>query len=202
VFWSVLYLIVGALLRFLVLLARGDRSKEAEILVLRHQVAVLRRQAHRPDLGDPDRVLLAALSRLLPRSVWGVFFVTPATLLRWHRDLVARRWTYRRKHPGHPATRKCVRAAVLRLARENPTGGTQNMGNIDFGTAGTRRDLPNVSTSPFLDVAVAVKSQLVAPCGPNERRPARAWLEVWLAGRVAGHLPVWMCAAHWVGSVG
>jgi transposase len=127
VFWSFLYLILGHVLRLLVLLVRGDRAKEIEILALRHQVAVLRRQVHRPDLGDGDRVLLAALSRLLSRPSWGMFFVTPATLLRWHRDLVARRWTYRRKRPGRPSTRKDIRDAVLRLARENPAWGYQRI---------------------------------------------------------------------------
>jgi putative transposase len=82
---------------------------------------VLRRQVNRPDLNDGDRVLLAALSRLLPRTSWNAFFVTPATLLRWHRNLIARKWTYPRKCTGRPSTRADVRAAVLRLARENPT---------------------------------------------------------------------------------
>ncbi|MGH3259372.1 MAG: integrase core domain-containing protein [Streptosporangiaceae bacterium] len=95
--------------------------------MLRHQVAVLRRRVNRPDPGDGDRVLLAALSRLLPRRSWSTFFVTPATLLRWHRDLVARKWTYPRKNPGRPSTRKDIRAAVLRLARENPARGYQRI---------------------------------------------------------------------------
>ena len=72
---------------------------EIEILALRHQVAVLRRQVNRPDLNDGDRVLLVALSQLLPRPSWSVFFVTPATLLRWHRNLIARKWAYPRKRP-------------------------------------------------------------------------------------------------------
>jgi hypothetical protein len=84
----VLYLILGRIFQFLILLGRGDRAKEVEILALRHQVAVLRRQVNRPDLGDGG-VLLAALSRLLPRRSWSIFFVTPVTLLRWHRDLAA-----------------------------------------------------------------------------------------------------------------
>ncbi len=96
-------------------------------MVLRHQVAVLRRQVGRPDLNDGDRVLLAALARLLPRSSWGSFTVTPATLLRWHRRLLARRWTYPRRRPGRPCTRNAIRAAVLRLARENPTWGYQRI---------------------------------------------------------------------------
>lgn len=94
-----------------------------EILVLRHQVAVLRRQVHRPDLEPADRVVLAVLSRLLPRPRWSVFFVTPATLLRWHRELVARRWTYPHARPGRPAVAKQIRELVLRLAADNPTWG-------------------------------------------------------------------------------
>ena len=87
--WSFLYLILGRFFQFLVLLGRGHQAKEIEILALRHQVAILRRRVNRPDLNDGDRVLLAALSRLLPRVSWNAFFVTPATLLRWHRGLVA-----------------------------------------------------------------------------------------------------------------
>jgi putative transposase len=127
VFWSLLYLILGHVLRLLLLLMRGDGSKELEIIALRHQVAVLRRQVHRPDLNDADRALLAALSPLLPRRSWEMFFVTPTTLLRWHRDLIARRWTYGRKRPGRPSTRRDIREAVLRLARENPTWGYQRI---------------------------------------------------------------------------
>ncbi|GAA0422193.1 hypothetical protein Acor_81790 [Acrocarpospora corrugata] len=88
-FWSSLYLILGRVFQFLVLLGRGDRAKAAEVVVLRHQVAVLRRQVNRPDLQPVDRVVLAALSRLFPRSSWEVFFVTPVTLLRWYRELIA-----------------------------------------------------------------------------------------------------------------
>jgi putative transposase len=144
--WSVPYLVLGRILQFLILLTRGDRAKEVEILVLRHQVAVLRRRVNRPDLGDGDRVVLAALSRLLPRRSWGIFFVTPATLLRWHRDLVARKWTYPRTCPGRPSTRKDIRDAVLRLARENPTWGYQRISGELAGTGihvppGTVRDI-------------------------------------------------------------
>ena len=99
----------------MVLRARGCSARDVELLVLRHEVSVLRRQVARPALQPADRVLLAALSR----ERWGAFFVRPATLLRWHRDLVARRWTYPRKRPGRPSTRAGVRRLILRLAAEN-----------------------------------------------------------------------------------
>jgi putative transposase len=85
---SLVYLLLRQVLQMLTQLARDDGAKDVELLVLRHEVAVLRRQVHRPKLESADRVLLAALSRLLPRSRWPIFFVTPATLLRWHRQLV------------------------------------------------------------------------------------------------------------------
>lgn len=116
-------LLLCRILQLVVLLGRGDRAKEIEIVLLRHQVVVLRRQVDRPGLNDGDRVLLTALSRLLPRSSWCSFFVSPATLLRWHRRLVTRRWTYPRTRPGRPSTRKDIGEVVLRLARENPSWG-------------------------------------------------------------------------------
>jgi len=86
------YLTLCRSIQLLALLARGDAAKDLEILVLRHQLAVLRRQSTRPKLGPGDRALLAAVSRVLPRSRWSCFFVTPETLLRWHRRLVAGAW--------------------------------------------------------------------------------------------------------------
>jgi putative transposase len=102
---------------------RRDAANEVEILVLRHQVAVLRRQVRLPDLEPADRAVLAALSRVLPRSRWAAFVVTPATVLRWHRQLVTRRWTYPRRRPGRPPVGADIRALVLRLAAENATWG-------------------------------------------------------------------------------
>jgi hypothetical protein len=86
------------------------------VLVLRHQVAVLRRQVRRLDLEPVDRAMLAGLSRLLPRARWVAFFVTPATLLRWHRNLIARWWTYPPRRRGRPPVTAGVRELVLRLA--------------------------------------------------------------------------------------
>lgn len=117
---SFLYWSLRRLLELVVLRSRSEREKEIEILVLRHQVRVLERQVARPGLSQADRALLAAFSRVLPRRLWGSFFVTPATVLRWHRELVARRWTYPHRRPGRPGTPAEVRKLVLRLARENP----------------------------------------------------------------------------------
>jgi putative transposase len=120
---SLVYWVLRRLLELVVLRLRSDRSKELEILVLRHQLHVLQRQVARPRLRPTDRVLLTALSRSLPRPAWSTLFVSPATLLRWPRQLVARRWTYSRRTVGRPRTDKDVSELVLRLARENPTWG-------------------------------------------------------------------------------
>ena len=92
-----------ALLR---LLPMSDREKDAEILVLRHRLHVLERQVTRPQLRPYGRALLGGFSRALPRRAWSSFFVTPATLLRWHRELVARHWTYPHRRPGRPPSRQ------------------------------------------------------------------------------------------------
>jgi putative transposase len=112
-------------LSWLALLARADTAKDVEILALRHEVAVLRRHHPRPKLSWADRALLSALSRLLPTSARRLRLVSPRTLLRWHAQLVARRWTYPRQHPGRPPIAQPVRTLVLRLARENPRWDTR-----------------------------------------------------------------------------
>jgi putative transposase len=106
------------------LLGRGDASKDLEILVLRHQLRVLRRQVPRPRLEPADRALLAAVSRVLPRVSWSCFFVKPDTLLGWHRRLVAGAWTYARG-AGRPPLDQQVQQLIVRLARENPRWGYQ-----------------------------------------------------------------------------
>src|SRR5213592_3683311 len=117
---SFTYWVVRRLFELLILLGRSERAKELEILVLRHELQVLRRQVGRPRLRSTDRVLLAALGQLLPRRRRRSFLVQPATLLRWHRDLVRRRWTYVGRPPGRPRIGAQVRQLVLRLAAENP----------------------------------------------------------------------------------
>ena len=115
------YLMLARVLSWLALLARSDATKDVEILVLRHEVAVLRRHNPHPTVTWIDRAFLSALSRLLPTRLRRLRLVTPRTLLRWHAHLVARRWTYPRQHPGRPP--QPLRALVLRMARENPSWG-------------------------------------------------------------------------------
>jgi putative transposase len=121
--WSLAYLVVCRLFELIVLCCRSPGSKELEILVLRHELSILRRHAKRPQLQQADRAFLAALSRALPRRAWSAFSVSPRTLLRWHERLVARRWTYTHRRPGRPLVDREVQALVVRLARENPAWG-------------------------------------------------------------------------------
>jgi hypothetical protein len=107
---------------WLVLLGRSQASKDAEIMVLRHEAMVLRRQIACPKPDWADRAVLAALARLLPAALRGGRLVTPGTLLAWHRRLIKRKWTYAGR-PGRPAVSKEIRDLVLRLADENPAWG-------------------------------------------------------------------------------
>jgi putative transposase len=100
--WSFVYLAVRSLFALVLLFGRSERAKELEILVLRHELALLRRRSRRPPIERSDRALLATLSRALPRRRWATFSVRPETVLRWHRQLVSRRWTYPRVKPGRP----------------------------------------------------------------------------------------------------
>ena len=114
----------AAALSWVLLCFRSAEAKEIEILVLRHELAVLGRQHPRPRLQPTDRALLAALSRLLPRVRWSVFVVRPETLPRWHRRLVRRRWTYPTTSTGRPPISGEMQHLVVRLARENPRWAT------------------------------------------------------------------------------
>jgi putative transposase len=120
---SFLYRAFCRVIQLIRLICRSDTDLAVEVVMLRHEVAVLRRQVHRPALEPADRAVLAGLSRLLTRQRLGHLFVQPSTLLRWHRDLVAKRWTYPHGRPGRPAIPEGTTAVVLRLAKENPQWG-------------------------------------------------------------------------------
>jgi hypothetical protein len=124
----VLFALVYLLLRRLVQRITGSPKQlletEVEVVVLRHQLKVLQRQLGRPRLRRSDRLFMAALSRVLPRGRWSAFAVSPQTLLRWHRELVRRKWTFRRKSTGgRPPISDDVRDLILQMGRENPRGG-------------------------------------------------------------------------------
>jgi putative transposase len=117
-----LYLIFIRVCGWLILFSRSSASKDAELLVLRHEVAVLRRTRPRPRLDWADRAVLAALTRLLPAQLRMHRLVTPGTVLRWHRRLVARRWTCPHR-TGRPAISAEIAALIERLATENDSWG-------------------------------------------------------------------------------
>ena len=113
-----LYLVFSRLLSWLTLLPRASSAKDIELLVLRHEVAVLRRTNPKPRLDWADRALFAALIRRLPAMLRGHRLITPATVLRWHRRLVTKKWTYPKRF-GHPPVDPTITALIERMAREN-----------------------------------------------------------------------------------
>ena len=117
-----LYLIFQQMLGLVLLMGRSSSAKDVELLLLRHEVAVLRRTNPRPHLNWADRAVLAALIRRLPRTLRGHRLVTPDTVLRWHRQLVRKKWTYPNR-PGRPPTTDVLAALVVRMATENPSWG-------------------------------------------------------------------------------
>ena len=158
-------MMVGRVLALVVLRFRSSDFKELEIVVLRHELAVLRRQLSRPVLWPADRALLAAASGLLPGARWRSFFVTPEALLAWHRRLVVQHWRYRGRRPGHPKVSREVRELVLRLARENPRWGYQRI-------AGELRGL-GVRISPTSVGRILA----AAGVGPAGARDGLSWRE-------------------------
>jgi len=120
---SFLYRLVHRVLEAIRIHRMDAVAKDAEILVLRHQLAVLKRQVARPRFTWSDRALVSALARLVPRERWASCLVTPETILRWHRTLVRRQWTYPHRRPGRPALPQETVELIVRLARENPRWG-------------------------------------------------------------------------------
>ncbi|MGP4017452.1 integrase core domain-containing protein [Saccharopolyspora sp. 5N708] len=122
---SIIYQILRCLIGFAAVLLRRDLAKDAEVLVLRHENAVLRRQVTQVRYTPADRLWLAALSRLIPRRRWTeVFALTPSTILAWHRKLISRTWDYTaRRKPGRPPTTTAIKKLVIRMATDNPHWG-------------------------------------------------------------------------------
>jgi transposase InsO family protein len=118
-----LYRLVRRVVEFARVHRMSDVAKDAEVLLLRHQLVVLRRQVARPRFCWSDRAFVASLAGLVPRERWGAFLITPGTIMRWHRALVRRRWTYLHRRPGRPGLPDDTVDLIVRLARENPRWG-------------------------------------------------------------------------------
>jgi putative transposase len=176
VVWSFLYRSVCGVFRLLALRLRSSGRNEVEILVLRHELAVARRQLGRSRPSAADRALLAALSRALPRSAWSAFAVSPKTLLCWHRRLVGRHWTYERRGLGRPPLDAELQSLIVRLARENPRWGYRRIVG-ELGKLGLR-----VSAT---SVRAVLKRSGIPPAprrsGPSWRAFLRAQAQVVIA---------------------
>jgi putative transposase len=179
---KIVYLLTCRVLSVAVLVFRGDRAKAAELLVLRHENAVLRRQAGRIRYEPSDRVWFAALARLLPRRRWTeIFPVTPATLLAWHRKMAAAKYdTSRRRTPGRPPKSPSIARLVVRLAKENPLWGY--------------RRIHGEQTKLGLAVAPSTVWEMLHAAGidPAPRRPGPTWRQ-FLRAQAAGILAVISC---------
>ena len=172
---KIVYLLTCRVLGLAVLVFRGDLAKDAELLVLRHENAVLRRHVSRVRYEPADRAWFAALARLVPRRRWaGVFPVTPATLLAWHRGLAAKKYdTSKRRKPGRPQAGPGIARLVVRLARENPLWG--------------HRRIHGELTKPGVTVAPSTVREILRAAGinPAPRRSGPSWRQ-FLHAQAAG----------------
>jgi putative transposase len=170
---SFFYWALRRLLELVVARVRGDGANEIELLVLRHELTVLRRHVARPRYCPADRALLAALARFLPKERWPALLVRPETVRRWHRDALARRWTHPRRRPGRPPLDRIVRQLIVRLARENPTWGYRRVQG-ELARLGRR-------------LAAATVWQVLRRAGvpPAPRRASESW-RAFLRAQAAG----------------
>lgn len=166
------YLFMVRMSGWLALLARSDSAKAAEILVLRHEVSVVRRQVARPKPGWADRAVLAALARLLPGHLRLHGIVTPPTLLAWHWRLVTKKWTYPNV-PGRPPVPDRVRALVEQMARQNPRWGYQRIQAQASGHLGVRLPACRYRHAATLVPISYVESEGGRPVGRRASSPAR-----------------------------
>src|SRR6266498_1425243 len=176
----VLFFLVHLLMRrFARLVAGGSAAAglEVENAVLRHQLRVLQRTVKRPELRRRDRVVLAAASGMLPRERWSVFLVSPQTLLRWQRELVRKKWSYRRRSPGRPPLDAAVTELVVRLGRENPRWGCVRIQG-ELRKLGIRVGATTIRSVPRR-----------SGCGPAPRRGGPSWGE-FLRAQAQG---MWAC---------
>jgi putative transposase len=159
----------------LVLRSRRDRAKDAEILVLRHQLAVLERHVLPLRFEPADRAVLAALARLVDRARWSIFLVKPDTILTWHRRLVANHWTYPHR-PGRPSTAFEIRQTMIRLARENPTWGYRRIHGelarlgITIAASTVWAILKKAEIEPAPGPSIAVVDHVPPRAGRRDRR--------------------------------
>jgi hypothetical protein len=178
--------LLRSLLGLIAVLVRRDLGKDAELLVLRHENAVLRRQISRVRYPPADRVWLAALSRLLPRRRWvEVFAVTPGTIRAWHRRLVSQKWDYTaRRQPGRPPTATTIKNLVMRMATENLTWGHRRVQGLVDRARGFRTRRAIVA-----DIAKAGIAVCTANC--NDWRPFAKKFGVERAQQIIGRMR-WM----------
>jgi putative transposase len=173
---SFLYLMMRALLGILLGRLRNEYAKDMEIAVLRHQLAILSRQIKTPKFSHPDRAVLSALSSLLPRRRWHVYLVTPATVMGWHRRIVARKWTYAERPVGRPALSQQVVELILRLGRENPRWGYRRIRG-ELAKLGLRVSATSIRT-------ILIRNHL-SPAPRKESMGWRQFLKAQASGIVA-----------------
>ena len=192
---SLVYFVLRCLLRAVAPSARSDLERDIELLVLRHQVQVLSRGVRRPRFRTRDQMLLAAASRILPRYRWRAFIVAPRTLLRWHGELVRRKWTYHRRGPGRPGLDQETVEVIMRMARENPRWGYLRIRGklmklgIRVSATAIRTVLRREGLGPPLAEAARRGASSSGP------KPAASWRSTSSLSRRSGSAPCMCCSA-------